>query len=76
MQIPQLDTIYIFPDEECSIIVNGQDTPGKEDELEDGAAGGERHGDLVQEQLSQEDERENQPVAEGGQTIAGAFSET
>ena len=65
---------YIFPDEDGSIIVNGEDTPGQEHDLEDGAAGGEREGDLVQEQLGQEDQGEDQPVAEGGQAICGTFT--
>ena len=64
---------YIFPDKESPIVVNWKDAPGQEEDLEHGAAGRERERDLVQEQLSQEDQGKNQPVAEGGQTRTRTF---
>ena len=57
-----LKLFYIFINDEGTIVVNGQNTPEQEHQLEDGERRRERH--LIKAEFSQEDERQDQPVSQ------------
>ena len=64
--------LYLFEYDRSPIAVHGKNAPDEKCQFYEGAAGGQ--GDLVQEHLGQEDQRQDTPIPDGVHGIRSCYN--